>query len=109
MRRIERFVWMLLALAVCWILGMSGREPHRSFYESLFNAQYDARDYVVELHRADWRPNDMRAVGNNVRVSGSMSADGDVANRLPFDRVDADEACNPSQNGAETSATKAER
>ncbi|MGF6482304.1 hypothetical protein [Paraburkholderia sp. JPY419] len=96
MRRTERFVWALLVLAVCWILEMSTHERHRAFDEQLFHEQCDARDYVVEIYRTAWTPKDTKAAG-----------DEDVSPRLPLARANDDNACDPLQDGAESSITKA--
>ncbi|MCP3705579.1 hypothetical protein M3I54_00990 [Paraburkholderia sp. CNPSo 3274] len=95
MRRIERIVWAVLVLAVCWVLDMSAHERHRGFYERLFSEQCDARDYVVEIYRTAWQPGDVQAVG-----------DEDVSIRLPLARERDDDACDPQQDVAETSVTK---
>jgi len=95
MRRIERFALALLVLAVCWVLDMSAHERHRGFYERLFNEQCDARDYVVEIYRTAWTPKDTKAAG-----------DEDVSLRLPLARANDGDACDPLQDGAESSITK---
>ncbi|MEX3840063.1 hypothetical protein [Paraburkholderia sp. BR10882] len=95
MRLTERFVWALLVLAVCWVLDMSAHERHRGFYERLFNEQCDARDYVVEIYRTAWAPKDEKSAGGE-----------DVSLRLPLARANDDDACDPLQDGAESSITK---